>query len=292
MRYSIIVSLCLGSAVALSGCDKLNQEEVERSVAGVNVIDQSNLNDVMISAADPEEGVAYFTRTLEQSPDRVDLKRGLAKSLVRARRPAEAARIWTEVVESPEGTPEDKVMLSDALIRAGDWSKAEDILDTIPPTHESYDRYRLEAMVADADQDWKRADSFYETAVGLTTQPANTLNNWGFSKLSRGDYPGAEKLFLEALTYDKSNFTAKNNLVMARGAQRKYDIPPIEMTQVERAQLLYTMALAAIKKGDVTMGKTLLEEAVETHPQHFDEAARALRTLESDGGATTIVKQG
>ncbi|MCB1347174.1 MAG: tetratricopeptide repeat protein, partial [Maritimibacter sp.] len=208
--------------------------------------------------------------------------RGYAKSLVRAKRPAEAAKIWTKVVEGPEATSEDKVSLADALIRAGDWAKAKDVLNQIPPTYETYDRYRLEAMVADADKDWSKADSFYETASGLTTEPSRTLNNWGFSKLSRGEYQGAEKLFLDALTYDPNMFTAKNNLVMARGGQRKYDIPPISMTQVERAQLLYTLALAAIKQGDVSMGKTLLEEAIDTHPQHFDEAVRALRALEAD----------
>ena len=283
MRSMIVFSLCLGGAVALSGCEsKMSDEEVERAVAGVNVIDESNLNDVMISSADPEEAVAYFTRTHQQYPDRIDVQRGLAKSLVRAKRPAEAARVWTRIVDSSEATSEDRVALADALIRAGDWSKAEDALNQIPPTFETYDRYRLEAMVADADKDWKKADSFYETAAGLTTQPARTLNNWGFSKLSRGDFKGAEKLFLEALTYDSAMFTAKNNLMMARGGQRKYDVPAISMTQIERAQLLYTLALAAIKQGDVSMGKTLLEEAVETHPQHFDEAVRSLRALEAD----------
>ena len=284
MRNTIILSLCLGGAVALSGCDKqkMTDEEVERAVAGVNVIDESNLNDLMVSAADPDEAVAYFTRTLQQYPDRIDLKRGLAKSLVRAKKPAEAARVWTQVVASAEATDEDRVALADALIRAGDWAKAKDVLKQIPPTYETYDRYRLEAMVADADQNWTKADSFYETAVGLTTQPAHTLNNWGFSKLTRGDYKGAEKLFLEALTYDEKMFTAKNNLVMARGAQRKYDMPGISMTQGERAQLLYTLALAASKQGDVSMGKTLLEDAIDTSPQHFDDAVRALRALESD----------
>ena len=289
MRTTILFSLCLGSAVALSGCEQITDAEVERAVSeldGINAIDETGLNDVMISAADPEEAVAYFARTYEQNPDRVDVQRGYAKSLVRAKRPAEAAKIWTKVVEGPEATSEDKVSLADALIRAGDWAKAKDVLNQIPPTYETYDRYRLEAMVADADKDWSKADSFYETASGLTTEPSRTLNNWGFSKLSRGEYQGAEKLFLDALTYDPNMFTAKNNLVMARGGQRKYDIPPISMTQVERAQLLYTLALAAIKQGDVSMGKTLLEEAVETHPQHFDEAVRALRALETDAQRT------
>lgn len=283
MRQTILISLCLGSAIALSACEKqMSQEEVERAVGGVNVIDESGLNEVMLTAGDPNEAVAYFSRSVQQYPSRVDLKRNLATSLVRAKRPAEAARVWAEVAVAEPGNSEDLVNLSDALIRAGDWSKAEDVLDQIPPTYETYDRYRLEAMVADADEDWKKADSFYQTAVGLTTQPARTLNNWGFSKLTRGDYTGAEKLFLEALTYDDTMFTAKNNLMMARGAQRKYDVPPLKTTQVERAQLLHTLALAAIKQGDVTMGKTLLEEAVSTHPQHFDDAVRALRALDSN----------
>lgn len=282
MRQTMFFALCLGGAVALSGCEQMTDEEVERAVAGVNVIDESGLNDIMLQAGDPEEAVAYFSRSLAQNPDRVDLKRGLARSLIRARKPAEAARVWGEVVASAEVTPDDRVQLADALIRAGDWTRAEDALDQIPPTVETFDRYRLEAMVADAGEEWKKADNFYETAVGLTTQPARTLNNWGYSKLTRGDFTGAEKLFLEAITYDDTMFTAKNNLMMARGAQRKYDMPVLSVSQTERAQLLHTLALAAIKQGDVTMGKTLLEEAIDTHPQHFDAAVRALRALESN----------
>ena len=77
-------------------------------------------------------------------------------------------------------------------------------------------------------------------------------------------------------------FTAKNNLVLARAAQRKYDLPVIEMTQTERAELLYTLALAAIKQGDVSVGKGLLQQAVDTHPQHFEAAARSLAALDAN----------
>jgi len=282
MRHMTLFALCLGGAVALSGCEQMTDEEVERAVSGVNVIDETGLNDIMLQAGDPNEAVAYFSRSVAQYPDRIDLKRGLARSLVRAKKPTEAARVWGDVVASDEVTSEDRIQLADALIRAGDWTKAEVALDAVPPTYETFNRYRLEAMVADAGEEWKKADSFYETAVGLTTQPARTLNNWGYSKLTRGDFSGAEKLFLEALTYDDTLFTAKNNLMMARGALRKYDMPVLSVSQNERAQLLHTLALAAIKQGDVTMGKTLLEEAIETHPQHFDAAVRALRALESN----------
>jgi Tfp pilus assembly protein PilF len=56
------------------------------------------------------------------------------------------------------------------------------------------------------------------------------------------------------------------------------------MTQTERAELLYTLALTAIKQGDVTVGKGLLEDAIETHPQYFEAAQRSLDAL--DGNVT------
>ncbi|AZL60140.1 hypothetical protein EI545_15675 [Tabrizicola piscis] len=282
MRHSGLVVLCLGGTMFLSACQQNSDAQVQRALKDVNVIDESNLNDVMLTVADPNEAVVYFTSAVQQKPDRIDLKRGLAKSLTRAQKPSEAAVIWRQIVDSGEATAEDRVLLADALIRSNQWDAAKAELNLIPPTHESFDRYRIEAMVADADKNWAKADSFYEIAVGLTTRPASTLNNWGFSKLTRGEHAGAEKLFVEALTHDPSMFTAKNNLVLARAAQRKYDLPVVRMTQTERAELLYSMALAAVKQGDVTVGKGLLQQAIDTHPQHFEAASRSLEALDSN----------
>ncbi len=280
MRQIKAGMLCLVSAVALAACEKSEDAEVSRALKGVNVIDESNLNDIMLTVADPNESVAYFQRALNQDPKRLDLQRGLGKSLIRAKRATEGAVIWGKIVKHDDATHEDRIDYADALIRTGDWKQAESILDTIPPTHETYKRYRLEAMIADSNKEWKKADSFYETAVGLTTKPGSVLNNWGYSKLTRGDYKDAERLFSEAITYDPTLFTAKNNMVLARGAQKNYRLPIIQVTQTERAQLLHTMALAAIKQGDITVGKALLQEAIETHPQHFEAAVRSLKTLE------------
>ncbi len=282
MRHSGLVLLCLGGTMFLSACQQNSEAQVQRALKDVNVIDESNLNDVMLTVADPNEAVVYFTGAVQQNPDRIDLKRGLAKSLTRAQKPSEAAVVWRQIVAAGEATSEDRVLLADALIRSNQWDEAKAELNLIPPTHESFDRYRIEAMVADADKNWAKADSFYEIAVGLTTRPASTLNNWGFSKLTRSDHAGAEKLFVEALTHDPSMFTAKNNLVLARAAQRKYDLPVVRMTQTERAELLYSMALAAVKQGDITVGKGLLQQAIDTHPQHFEAATRSLEALDSN----------
>ena len=283
MRHTYILSACIAGVVFVAGCAEQDDETVERAFQDVNVIDESNLNDVMLTVADPNEAVSYFRRTLKEHPDRIGLRRGLATSYIRARRYPEAALAWKSVVELPEATSSDKISYADASIRSGDWATAEVTMDSVPPTVETFDRYRLEAMLADSNREWKKADSFYEVAIGLTTKPAGVFNNWGYSKLTRGDYAEAERLFGEAIRQDPSLFTAKNNLVLARSAQRNYTLPVVTMDQVERAQLLHTMALSAIKQGDTAIGKGLLSEAVETHPQHFDAAVRALEALNTSG---------
>lgn len=281
MRHPIFFAALAGCSMALAGCMGNNDAEVSRALKSVNAIDETNLSDIMLTVGDPQEAVNYFQRSAGENPDRIDLQRGLAKSLVRNSQAAQAVKVWQKVITMPGATNDDRVALADAQIRASDWAGAKATLNTIPPTHETYERYKLEAMVADSEKNWKKADSFYETAQGLTTRPSGVLNNWGFSKLTRGDAKGAEKLFAEALTYDPTSFTTKNNLVLARAAQRKYDMPVVDMSQQERAQLLYTAALSAIKQGDVTIGKGLLQDAVDTSPTYFEEAARALEALDA-----------
>jgi Flp pilus assembly protein TadD len=274
----------LSGLILLAACGgRSGDAEVQRALQDISAIEDAGLSDVMLTVGDPGEAVAFFTRKAAEDPSAIAPLRGLAKSLVRAGRATEAVAAWQRVIAHPQSGWDDHVDLAGAQIRTDDWAGARATLNAVPPTHETYERYRLEAMVADAAEDWGRADSFYEIAAGLTTTPAGVLNNWGFSKLTRGDYAAAERLFADALRHNPRMFTAKNNLVMARGAQRKYDLPVVPMTQEERAQLLYTLALTAIKQNDVTIGRGLLREAVDTHPRHFEEAARALEALETGG---------
>src|SRR6056297_3215189 len=218
MRHPILLSVCVAGAFTLSACAESEGQDVDRAFQGVNVVDETNLNDVMLTVADPNEAVSYFQRAVGEQPKRIDFQRGLAKSLVRAKRNTEAVPAWKRVTDHPEATDDDRVDFAEALIRNNEWDRADTVLDGIPPTFETFKRYRLEAMIADSNKEWTKADSFYETAVGLTTRPASVMNNWGYSKLSRGDYADAERLFADAIRQDQTLFTAKNNLVMARRA--------------------------------------------------------------------------
>jgi len=280
MRTPLWNVVCLVSAVGLTACDQMDgssKKNPEKSA--INVVDATNLNDIMLTVADPNEAVNYFRGALEKDPDRIDLQRGLATSLVRDKRATEALPIYKKILEHKDASNDDHINYAGALIRTNDWKSAEAELNKVPPTIETFKRYRLEAMIADSQKKWKKADSFYKTASELTTQPASVLNNWGYSKLSRGDYKGAEELFMEAISYDPKLFTAKNNLVLARGSQGNYVLPLIKTSEEERAYLLYTLGLTAVKKGDTAVGRGLIEQAIETHPSHFDAAVRSLEAL-------------
>ena len=285
MRHPNLIALLAGSVFVLSACEDSSRASVSRAIDSVSSIDQQNMAELMLAAGDPDEAVNYFALQLESKPDDITMQRGLARSLVRSGRVAEALPVWRRVVANADAENDDRVMLADTYIRANNWSEAEATLNAIPPTHESFDRYRLEAMIADSKKQWSRADHFYETAAGLTTRPSGVFNNWGYSKLTRGNPREAEQLFTQALQHDPNLFTAKNNLALARAGQGNYSLPLVQMTQQERAMLLYTMAIAAVRKGDTTIGRTLLAEAIDTHPQHYEEAVRALRALESGGRA-------
>lgn len=278
---TLIIPL-MAALCALPACDRFRQSRGEAVLEDIDLSQDDSLNQMMMTVAKPEDAVAHFRKAVEEHPDDIKLQRGLASSLLRAGQIDQSITVYRKVLTMPEAGHDDRIDLAGAFIRNGAWKDAEAELDKVPPTYENYQRYRLEAMIADSNEEWDKADSFYEIAAGLTTRPAGVLNNWGFSHLTRRSFPRAEQLFAQAVRDDPSLFTAKNNLVLARAAQRNYDLPVIQMTQVERAQLLHTAALAAVKQGDITIAKGLLQEAIETHPQHFDAAARALTALEAN----------
>ena len=265
---------------ALAACSNGGSEVSRGPADPLSALDAEAVGEVMLAVAEPEEAVLHFQRVAAADPSDPAARRGLATSLVRAGRHADAVPHWRALAATPAAADADRVALAEALVRTGEWSAAREALGRVPDSHRTARRYRLEAMMADADEAWTDADRFYEAATGLSARPAGILNNWGYSKLNRGDGPGAERLFERALAADPDLFTAKNNLAMARGARGDYEVPLVPMTQTERATVLHTLALAAVRSGDVAIGRALLRDAVETHPQHFEAAAQALAALE------------
>ena len=242
-------------------------------------IDSQSMGEIMLNFADPGESVNFFSNALARNPEDVEAKRNMAAALARAERYEEAAGYYSEVTASGAATPRDRLTYADALLRTGNWQAAEQQLAHVPSSLRSYERSRLAAVLSDIRRDWAAADRHYQQARSLTIEPAAILNNWGVSKLSRGAYAEAEGKFREAVSFDRELFAAKNNLVIARGRQRNYQLPILPMTESERAQLLHDLAVVALENGDTNVAKRLLREALDVHPQHFEAAAVKLAGL-------------
>lgn len=275
--------LFFGGSLLIAGCQELSPEKPTLE-GEMDVIEATELTELLLNFREPTEAATYFRNKLSTEPDNEEYMRGLAVSLNRAKQDEQAALAYKRLIDSGKATNEDRLQYAETLIKTGQIDAAKAELDAIPPTVESYKRYLLEAIVADNQKQWDRSDSFYETARGLTARPAPVLNNWGMSKLARGDNEGAANLFQEAITFDPEMFTAKNNLVTARGRQKNYKLPVVPMTELEEAQLLYNLGIIAVRNCDVSVAKGLFDLAIETHPQFFPEAQQARSSLENSSG--------
>ncbi len=279
------VVLALGLFLLVAACTKPFDEPLgpeEGDDLSASLIDDANLNDLMLTVSDPDDSVRYFRDALSRNPGRVDLKRSYALSLARARKHAEAVRIFEEL--SQEGGADDQIRMEHAhsLARLERWQEAENQMALVSSDAEVPRRYLINAMLADQRGDWVQSDASYEKARLLSTNPATILNNWGVSRLSRGEYLPAQKTFEEALAYDPGIFSTKNNLAVARALQGEYRLPLVTMSEEERATLLHNVGVIALRRGDREEAKGLFTMAVATHPRFYPAAAEKLAALEAN----------
>ena len=208
------------AAAVLAACSHVREEDKQVKLE-TNAIDELNLNDIMLTVADADDAVNYFRQTLNKNPDRADLQRGYAYSLMRAKKYGEARLAFRNLIEKGNATADDRVEYAHALARLDQWDDVSTQLAKLPGDYVSSRQMLIEGMLRDHQKDWSGADAAYEKAKELSTQPAPIYNNWGVSKLARGEFKSAESAFEQALTYDPSMFSAKNNLTIAYGLQRR-----------------------------------------------------------------------
>lgn len=280
VHRTVNAAVMFAAMALLAACQSANPGPEEPKTP-INVIDESNLSEIMLTAANPEDAAEYFRRTLAAQPDRADLKRGYAISLARSKQYPEAALAYRSLVDAGQATPNDRIELAHLLARFGDWDGVEQQVNAVPIGNYSA-RYRLiEAMLADHQEDWATADAAYDAARLLSTEPAQVLNNWGVSRMARKEFKAAEKSFEQAVLLDPTLFEAKNNLAITYGLQRQYRLPIVTMTEEEKAIVLHNLAVLAIRQGDRNVARGLLAQAVEIHPRHFAAAADKLAAMEA-----------
>ncbi|MEL6218947.1 MAG: tetratricopeptide repeat protein [Pseudomonadota bacterium] len=246
-----------------------------------NVIDDAGLSNLLLSAGDPEQAVTYFSNASAEEPERADLRRGLAISLARAGRYPESARVYQELDGLGQASPADLLEYGYVTVRLQRWPDAEAIDARLPAGLNTPRRHIFAGILADQRKDWETADNAYNQAELLTTNPAKVLNNWGVSKMGRGAFEEAERLFERAVSFDSRLFSAKNNLAIARGLQGNYQLPLVPLSDRERATILNNLGVIAARRNQEDIAKGLFAAAVEAHPQHYQGASDKLAGLEA-----------
>ncbi|MEM6438538.1 MAG: hypothetical protein AAF763_02405 [Pseudomonadota bacterium] len=273
----------LATLLLLAGCAGFPGASVdieeERRLAQDNPLSDQSLNEIMLTVAGAEEAVTFFRDQLAENPTDPTLRRGYAQSLYRNRQFPEASFVYRSLVEDDQARPVDRVNYALALTRLEQWDEAEAQLALLTPDLRSSRRSLVQALIADHREDWDSADAAYAEAQTLAPQPATILNNWGVSRMARGDFLAAQRSFEEALIFDPNLFSAKNNLAIAYGLQRRYRLPLVTLNNEERAVLLHNLAVLALRQGDVDIGRGLLEQSLATHPQYYAPAADKLAAL-------------
>lgn len=282
LRRLALAPCLVASALALSACGGMpsatTDAEAERA-DNRNPLDQQSINEIMLTVAGPDEAVVYFRDALRSDPESPTLRRGLARSLAKAGRYAEARTVFRDLVEANQAMDRDHVEYALTLARLDQWDEARVEAAKVPDDHTSDRRVMLSALLADHDGNWALADESWERARALSPHPAAILNNWGVSKMARGDFAAAEALYEQALVFDPSLFGAKNNLAICNGLQRRYRLPVVTLTAEEKAVLLHNLGVIALRQGDRAMAESLFQQSLNAAPSYYAPAAEKLAAL-------------
>ena len=272
------VAIMLVVAASMMACEAGIADK--KDPLGKSIIGEANLSDLLLTAGSPEEAIRFFEKALKEEPDKAEYRRGLAISLARAKRYPESARVYQELIALDQAVPNDRLEYAVVIARMQKWDEVRAIVDDLPEGLNTERRHTVEAMLADHETQWEESDAAYGRAEALANNPAAVLNNWGVSKLSRGDFKGAEGLFEKSLSYNSKLFSAKNNLAISRGLQGNFELPVVPMTETEKAVILNNLGVIAERQGKKNIARGLFVAAVETHPQHYEGAASRLAALE------------
>lgn len=277
MRAAILAAVA--AALLGAGCTESVNEKTD-PLAG-DIIDEAQLSELMLTAGDPKSAVAYFERAVAREPERADFRRNLAVSYARDQRFPEAARVYQELMALGQDRPSDRLEYAYVAVRLDRWDDANALAASLPADLDTPRRHVMDAMVADHRNDWEAADRAYARAERLSPNPAEVLNNWGVSLMSRGELAKASATFERAVSYDSRLFSAKNNLAISRGLNGNYNLPVVPMTDEERAIIYHNLGVIALRKGENRVARGLFAAAVDAHPRHYQAAADRLAALEA-----------
>jgi tetratricopeptide (TPR) repeat protein len=170
-----------------------------------------------------------------------------------------------------------------AALKTGEIERAEVLIDraTRSPIA-SWRAWNARGVLADNRRDWAAADAAYAEAGKRAPEQARVFNNIGWSKLLRGDWPGALIPLLRAAELDPHSARIADNLELAQTAVAE-DLPRRQAGESDRdwAARLNDAGVVARLRGDKARAIAAFSRAIEASDVWYERAANNLRLAQS-----------
>jgi len=136
-------------------------------------------------------------------------------------------------------------------------------------------------VIADTQQQYSEAEGYFLNALDIIPGHPKLLANLGWSKLLAGDLAGAETRLQESLKAEPDSTTTQSNLALCIALQGRYEEA---LTMYES---LYSISVAsnnvgyaALSRGDRSVARRYLDDAIELNPSFYRKAANNLLIIE------------
>jgi Flp pilus assembly protein TadD len=136
-------------------------------------------------------------------------------------------------------------------------------------------------VLADMDDDYTRAITYYEVALDHNPESAMLLNNLGYSYYLAGNLPAAEQHFRMAISIQEDYKPAIANLGLIYARRGKYDQSVDFLgTIMSRTQAYNDVGYIAFHNDDLQEAAGLLTEAIRSSPTYYETAYQNLAKVE------------
>lgn len=182
--------------------------------------------------------------------------------------------------------PDDPILLERAAISAaklGDGQQAESLAKRATLSSKpTWRAWNVLGVTADRRGDFAAADEAYHSALGLSPDQPELLNNIGWSHLMSGDWAGAIPMLTRAAALKPDLPRIANNLELASAALSA-SLPRRRAgeSDVRWAARLNDAGIAAQIRGERAKAISAFAQALEARSAWYERAANNLRSAEA-----------
>lgn len=183
-----------------------------------------------------------------------------------------AVDILFEGIKASSDNKELYYAMGEMLIDAGLYKEAFDALAGLPDGDNDIRKLELAGYCKQGMELYKEADDYADRALSLNGRSAAALNLKGIVAFKKGDAPGAEKFFLQAMECDKGLGEPHSNLGVLKWSSGSKDEA---LSLLERGFILYPTSSSIVTSyhsavtdmGEFERGEKVFQEAKGLHPR-------------------------